>query len=69
MTINSQIFLSLSKIPNLRALVVGDVMLDTYEFCYTSKSKPINSEKPGNIVTDTYRTPATIISTKGARRG
>jgi rfaE bifunctional protein kinase chain/domain len=47
MAVNSPILLSLSKIPNLRALVVGDVMLDTYEFCYTSKSKPINSEKPG----------------------
>jgi len=33
--------------PELRALVVGDVMLDVYEFCRTEDSKPIDSEKAG----------------------
>ena len=47
MTDHSQILFELSKIANLRALVVGDIMLDSYEFCYTEKSKPIDSEKPG----------------------
>ncbi|MCX7590834.1 MAG: PfkB family carbohydrate kinase [Kiritimatiellae bacterium] len=32
---------------SLRLLVVGDVMLDVYEFCSTAESKPIDSEKPG----------------------
>ena len=36
-----------ARISDLRVLVVGDVMLDVYEFCYTEQSKPIQSEKPG----------------------
>ena len=37
----------IDRIPGLQALVVGDVMLDVYEFCYTTDSKPIDSEKSG----------------------
>ncbi len=37
----------IDRFPALRALVVGDVMLDVYEFCRTGDSKPIDSEKPG----------------------
>lgn len=31
----------------LKVLVLGDVMLDVYEYCFTAKSKFLNSEKPG----------------------
>lgn len=37
----------IDRLPELRALVVGDVMLDVYEFCRTEDSKPIDSEKAG----------------------
>ncbi|MXY48978.1 MAG: hypothetical protein F4Y38_06695 [Gemmatimonadetes bacterium] len=37
----------IDRFPELRALVVGDVMLDVYEFCRTGDSKPIDSEKSG----------------------
>ena len=37
----------IDRIPGLRALVIGDVMLDIYEFCHTTDSKPIDSEKNG----------------------
>lgn len=37
----------IDRFPALRALVVGDIMLDVYEFCRTGDSKPIDSEKPG----------------------
>lgn len=37
----------IERFPALRALVVGDVMLDVYEFCRTGDSKPIDSEKAG----------------------
>ncbi len=37
----------IDRFPGLRALVVGDIMLDVYEFCRTGDSKPIDSEKAG----------------------
>lgn len=37
----------IDRFPELRALVVGDIMLDVYEFCRTEDSKPIHSEKAG----------------------
>ena len=37
----------IERFPELRVLVVGDVMLDVYEFCRTGDSKPIDSEKAG----------------------
>jgi len=38
---------ALSRLPDLRVIVLGDVMLDIYDFCQSSQSKPIDSEKPG----------------------
>lgn len=38
---------AVNAFPSLHVLVVGDVMLDIYEFCSTEQSKPIDSEKPG----------------------
>ncbi len=37
----------IDRFQDLRALVVGDIMLDVYEFCRTGDSKPIDSEKAG----------------------
>ncbi len=37
----------IKKFRDLKVIVLGDVMLDIYDFCYTSESKPISSEKPG----------------------
>jgi D-beta-D-heptose 7-phosphate kinase/D-beta-D-heptose 1-phosphate adenosyltransferase len=37
----------IKKFSDLKVIVLGDVMLDIYDFCYTSESKPISSEKPG----------------------
>ena len=37
----------IDRFPELRALVVGDVMLDVYESCRTGDSKPIDSEQAG----------------------
>src|SRR5690348_172470 len=38
---------AVGKFSSLKVLVLGDVMLDIYDFCYTEQSKPIPSEKPG----------------------
>jgi len=35
------------KFSAMKCVVLGDVMLDLYEFCYTDESKPIDSEKAG----------------------
>jgi rfaE bifunctional protein kinase chain/domain len=35
------------RLAGLRVLVIGDVMLDIYDFCRSVESKPIDSEKPG----------------------
>jgi len=32
---------------NIKILVIGDIMLDIYEFCHSENSKPIDSEQPG----------------------
>lgn len=37
----------LPTLDNRKVLVVGDVMLDIYDFCRSAESKPIDSEKPG----------------------
>lgn len=42
-----QLLDAIAQFRDLRALVVGDVMLDVYDFCSTAESKPIDSEKPG----------------------
>jgi D-glycero-beta-D-manno-heptose-7-phosphate kinase len=33
--------------PSFNVLVIGDIMLDTYEYCLTSESRFLHSEKPG----------------------
>lgn len=38
---------AVSKLPSLRILVAGDVMLDIFDFCKSDESRPIDSEKPG----------------------
>lgn len=38
---------SLPRLRDRRVLVLGDVMLDIYDFCRFAESKPIDSEKPG----------------------
>lgn len=35
------------RFEEIRVLVIGDVMLDIYEFCHSENSKPIDSEQPG----------------------
>jgi len=37
----------IQRFSTMKVVVLGDVMLDVYEFCSTEASKPINSEKPG----------------------
>lgn len=37
---------AIHSFPNIKALVIGDVMLDVYEYLLTSESKPLHSEKP-----------------------
>ncbi len=53
----------IDRFPELRALVVGDIMLDVYEFCRTGDSKPIDSEKAGKRA---YRAQETIKVLGGA---
>ena len=36
-----------NRFSEIRVLVVGDIMLDIFEFCHSENSKPIDSEKPG----------------------
>lgn len=38
---------AIRRFRELKVLVLGDVMLDVYEYCSTARSKPIPSEKPG----------------------
>lgn len=38
---------AVARFSTMKIVVVGDVMLDLYEYCYTDQSKPIDSEKPG----------------------
>lgn len=39
--------LAIEKFGEKKVLVIGDVMLDIYDFCYTEFSRAIDSEKPG----------------------
>ena len=41
---------AVERFASIKVLVVGDVMLDAYDFCLTEKSKPLSSEKPGKRV-------------------
>jgi D-beta-D-heptose 7-phosphate kinase/D-beta-D-heptose 1-phosphate adenosyltransferase len=47
MTDKDTLLASLPRLHDRRVLVLGDVMLDIYDFCSFSESKPIDSEKPG----------------------
>jgi rfaE bifunctional protein kinase chain/domain len=38
---------TIQQFKDLNVLVLGDVMLDIYDFCYEKHSKPIDSEMPG----------------------
>ncbi|MBN1670097.1 MAG: bifunctional hydroxymethylpyrimidine kinase/phosphomethylpyrimidine kinase [Kiritimatiellae bacterium] len=42
-----RILAAIARFGELRILVVGDVMLDIYDFCSSRESKPIDYEKPG----------------------
>ena len=37
----------INQFSEIKVLVVGDIMLDIFEFCHSENSKPIDSEKPG----------------------
>ena len=41
-----KLFKIIDGFPNINGLVIGDVMLDIYEYCLTSESKALTSEKP-----------------------
>lgn len=43
----------LGRAKGLRALVIGDVMYDVYEFCRSDRSRPLASEKPGKRAYET----------------
>ena len=47
MTDKATLLESLARLRDRRVLVLGDVMLDIYDFCRFAESKPIDSEKPG----------------------
>jgi D-beta-D-heptose 7-phosphate kinase/D-beta-D-heptose 1-phosphate adenosyltransferase len=47
MTDKDSLLASLPRLNGRRVLVLGDVMLDIYDFCRFAESKPIDSEKPG----------------------
>ena len=47
MTDTETLLASLPRLRDRRVLVLGDVMLDIYDFCSFAESKPIDSEKPG----------------------
>ena len=38
---------AITRFSTMKVVVVGDVMLDLFEYCYSAQSKPIDSEKPG----------------------
>jgi D-beta-D-heptose 7-phosphate kinase/D-beta-D-heptose 1-phosphate adenosyltransferase len=42
-----------------KVLIVGDVMLDVYEFCYSSSSRP-SPERPGTFVYTSHRVEKTL---------
>jgi len=43
----SPLIQAVQRFSTMKVVVVGDVMLDMYEHCYTAQSKPIDSEKAG----------------------
>ena len=51
---------AVAKFGDLKVLVVGDVMLDVFEFCHTDSSKPIDSEKTGKRAYEVVQSPTAI---------
>ena len=49
----------IGKFGTLKVMVVGDVMLDIYDFCYSSSSRP-SPEKPGKRVYTAARSIKTL---------
>jgi D-beta-D-heptose 7-phosphate kinase/D-beta-D-heptose 1-phosphate adenosyltransferase len=47
---------AIDRFDQVRILVVGDIMLDVFEFCYSQHSKPIDSEKPGKRAYKSHKT-------------
>ncbi len=53
---------TLDKIPELKVIVLGDVMLDIYDFCYSKHSRP-SPEKPDKKV---YTASKSLVTLGGA---
>ena len=51
---------AIAKFGDLNVLVVGDVMLDVFEFCHTEHSKQIDSEKSGKRAYEVVKSPTAI---------
>jgi D-beta-D-heptose 7-phosphate kinase/D-beta-D-heptose 1-phosphate adenosyltransferase len=58
-----KILQALDSLPSKRVTVIGDVMLDLFQFCRTEQSKPIDSEKPGKRA---YRLTDKVMTLGGA---
>lgn len=51
---------AVNNLPSLHILVAGDVMLDIFDFCKSSESRPIDSEKPGKRAYAAHESVATF---------
>jgi len=58
-----KILKALDSLPSRKVTVIGDVMLDLFQFCRTGQSKPIDSEKPGKRA---YRLTDKVMTLGGA---
>lgn len=58
-----KILKALDALPTKKVTVVGDVMLDLFQFCRTEQSKPLDSEKPGKRA---YRLSDKVMTLGGA---
>ncbi|MHC4870944.1 MAG: bifunctional heptose 7-phosphate kinase/heptose 1-phosphate adenyltransferase [Planctomycetota bacterium] len=50
---------AVQKIPSLNILVIGDLMLDVYDFCYSTSSRP-SPEKKNKLVYTSHKTIRTL---------
>jgi rfaE bifunctional protein kinase chain/domain len=46
---NTNFIEAINKFDKCKVLVIGDIMLDVYEYCLTSESRTLTSEKPGKL--------------------
>lgn len=60
MSIYSDPAATIKRFSNLKVVVLGDIMLDIYEFCFNSASKPIESEKAGKRAYTAQKTVKTL---------